>query len=69
MGAVRSEGLVNKRLETFGLMCGVEVPGHEKADAFTPSQCSFYFRSVAVLFGNNLDLMVECFNSFVSRIT
>ncbi|KAJ1436899.1 hypothetical protein B484DRAFT_445377 [Ochromonadaceae sp. CCMP2298] len=64
MAAVQTEGLTNKRLEIFGLLCGMDVPGHEKGDAFTPSQCSFYFRSVAILFGNNLELMSESFDSF-----
>ncbi len=66
ISCVIKEGNLHRRLETFGQMCGLTLEGHKAGKRMTESQCSFYFHSLGMMFGNNLLLLEECMNSFVS---
>lgn len=66
ISCVIKEGNINRRLETFGQMCGLTLEGHKAGQAMSESQCSFFFHALGVMFGNNLHLLQECMNSFVS---
>ena len=65
---VMKEGIVNRRLETFGQLCGLTLEGHKEGQGFNESACSFYFRALGVIFGTNTQLLADCMNAFVSRI-
>lgn len=66
ISCVIKEGNINRRLETFGQMCGLTLEGHKASQAMNESQCSFFFHALGVMFGNNLHLLEDCMNSFVS---
>lgn len=67
ISCVIKEGNINRRLETFGQMCGLTLEGHKASQAMSESQCSFFFHALGVMFGNNQHLLQDCMNSFVSR--
>lgn len=69
MACVIKEGIINRRLETFARLCGLTLDGHKEGHLnFNESQCSFFFRAIGILFGQNVHLLTECMNSFVSRL-
>lgn len=61
------EGNVNRRLETFGQLCGLTLEGHKEGKGFSEGACSFYFRALGIIFGANTHLLSECMNAFVSN--
>ena len=65
---VIKEGIVNRRLETFGQLCGLTLEGHKQGQGFNESACSFYFRALGIIFGSNTHLLAECMNAFVSSL-
>lgn len=60
------EGIINRRLETFGQLCGLTLEGHKEGQGWDESTCSFYFRALGIIFGANTHLLAECMNAFVS---
>jgi hypothetical protein len=65
---VIKEGIVNRRLETFAHICGITLDGHKEGHGnFTEIQSSYYFRALGIIFGQNLHLLEESMNSFVSN--
>jgi hypothetical protein len=68
MACVIKEGIVNRRLETFAHICGITLDGHKEGHGnFTEIQSSYYFRALGIIFGQNLHLLEESMNSFVSN--
>lgn len=69
LACVIKEGVLNRRLETFANLCGLTLDGHkEGSGTYTEIQCSYYFRALGIIFGQNVHLLEECMNSFVSFI-
>lgn len=69
MACVIKEGILHRRLETFASLCGITLDGHKEGHGtYTEIQCSFYFRALGIIFGQNIHLLEECMNSFVSDL-
>lgn len=67
IGCVIKEGIINKRFEIFAHLCGLTLDGHKEGHGnYTEIQCSYYFRALGIIFGQNLHLLEQCMNSFVS---
>ena len=70
LACVIKEGIINRRLETFARICGITLDGHKEGYSnYSESQISYYFHAMGVIFGQNLSLLTQCMNSFVSNIT
>jgi hypothetical protein len=68
MLCVVHESLLTRRLEMFAMICGITLEGHKEKTMYNENQSSFFFRTLGIIFGGNIQLMQETFEREVYRL-